>query len=43
MSAQLLLIGHWHSNREAVNIGNITTELPLAVEALVQPYRKIFV
>jgi len=35
----LLLVGHWYSNREAVNIGNITSEVPLAVEALLQPYR----
>lgn len=38
-AAMLLLIGHWYANREAVNIGNITTEVPFAVEALLQPYR----
>lgn len=38
-AAMLLLIGHWYSNREAVNIGNITTAVPFAVEALLQPYR----
>lgn len=38
-TAMLLLVGHWYSNREAVNIGNITSEVPLAVEALLQPYR----
>ncbi|MGY6355676.1 head-tail connector protein [Citrobacter amalonaticus] len=38
-AAMLLLIGHWYANREAVNIGNITTEIPFAVEALLQPYR----
>lgn len=43
MSAQLLLIGHWYVNREAVNVGNITSELPIAVDALVQPYRKVMV
>lgn len=32
--AMLLLIGHWYANREAVNIGNITTELPLAASTL---------
>lgn len=38
-AAMLLLIGHWYANREAVNIGNITSEIPFAVEALLQPYR----
>ncbi|KKY78708.1 phage protein [Enterobacter cloacae] len=38
-AAMLLLIGHWYANREAVNIGNITTAVPLAVESLLQPYR----
>jgi uncharacterized phiE125 gp8 family phage protein len=36
--ALLLLIGHFYQNREPVNIGNITTPLPYAVEALLQPY-----
>jgi uncharacterized phiE125 gp8 family phage protein len=35
--AMLLLIGHWYANREAV--GNITTELPLAVASLLAPHR----
>lgn len=39
--AMLLLIAHWFANREAV--GNITTELPFAVEALCRPYRMIVV
>ncbi|EKO4983783.1 phage gp6-like head-tail connector protein [Escherichia coli] len=38
-AAMLLLIGHWYANREAVNIGNITTAVPFAIEALLQPYR----
>lgn len=38
-TAMLLLIGHWYANREAVNIGNITSAVPFAVEALLQPYR----
>ena len=29
-----LLVAHWFENREAVNIGNITSELPLAVDML---------
>lgn len=36
--ALLLLIGHLYQNREPVNIGNITTPLPYAVEALLNPY-----
>jgi len=38
LAAALLLVGHWFENREAVNIGNITSELPLAVRALLAPY-----
>lgn len=37
--AMLLLIGHWYENREAVNIGNITTTLDLAVKSLLKPYQ----
>lgn len=36
--AMLLLIGHWFANREAVS-GNSLNEVPLAVEAILQPYR----
>lgn len=39
--AMLLLVGHWYMNREAVNVGNITTELPMAVAALLAPYRRV--
>lgn len=35
----LLLIGHWYANAEAVAIGTIATELPLATQALWQPHR----
>ncbi|MBY5942774.1 head-tail connector protein [Halomonas sp. DP5N14-9] len=38
-TAMLLLIGHWYENREAVVVGTITSEVPMAVEALIQPYR----
>jgi uncharacterized phiE125 gp8 family phage protein len=37
--AMLLLIGHWYANREPVNIGNIVAPLPMAVDALLGPYR----
>lgn len=41
--AALMLIGHWYENREAVNIGNIVSELPFAVRALLAPVsRKAF-
>lgn len=38
--AALLLVGHWYLTREAVNIGNIVTELPLGARALLAPYRR---
>jgi len=37
--AILLLAGHWFENREAVNMGNITSELPMAVNALLTNFR----
>lgn len=43
ISAQLLLVGHWFQSREAANVGNITTEVPFAVEALLRPYRELLV
>ena len=39
-AAMLLLIGHWYANREAVNVGIITSELPLGVEALLMQHRR---
>lgn len=39
-AAMLLLIGHWYANREAVNVGNITSELPLGVDALLMQHRR---
>lgn len=38
-AAMLLLIGHWYANRESVVIGETVAQVPLAVEALLQPYR----
>ncbi len=38
-AAILLLVGHWYANREAV--GETMAELPLAVAALVEPYRRV--
>jgi len=36
--ALMLLIAHWYANRETVNVGNITSELPFATRALLSPY-----
>lgn len=41
-TAMLLLIGHWYANRESVVIGSTATELPLAVESLLAPYRHFY-
>ncbi|MDW5376835.1 head-tail connector protein [Halomonas sp. HP20-15] len=38
-TAMLLIIGHWYANRESVVIGTITSEVPMAVHALISPYR----
>lgn len=38
-SAILLLMGHLFENREAINVGNIVTKLPLGYEDLLWPYR----
>lgn len=40
--AILLLVGHWYENRETVNIGNITSELPFTCEALLFPFRVFY-
>lgn len=37
--AMQMLVGNWYENREAVNVGNIVTALPMATEALLWPYR----
>lgn len=39
--AIMLLIAHWFENREPVNVGNITTNLPLAFDALIAPFRRV--
>lgn len=38
IGAMLQLIGHWYENREAINIGNITSEIPITTNMLLQPY-----
>jgi uncharacterized phiE125 gp8 family phage protein len=37
--AILMLVAHWYANREAVNVGNIITAFPMAVDALTHPFR----
>jgi uncharacterized phiE125 gp8 family phage protein len=39
--AMLLLIGHWYEHRQAVVNGATTAQLPLAVQALLGPYRRV--
>lgn len=39
--AVLLLVGHFYLNREAVTTGTNPAELPLAVEAMLRPYRPV--
>lgn len=39
--AALLLIGHWYANRETAVVGVSANEVPLAVDALIAPYRRI--
>lgn len=40
-AAILLLVGHWYFNREAVVVGIAPAELPMAVTALLAPYRRV--
>lgn len=40
--AALLLIGHWYANRETVVVGTITSQLPMAYQSIIQPYRVPF-
>ena len=37
--AARLLVGHWYANREAVSVGRVPTEMPYAVEMLLQNER----
>ena len=39
--AILLLVSHWYQNREAVNVGNITSLMPLAFDELIRPLRRV--
>lgn len=37
--AILMMVAHWFDNPTAVNIGNITSEIPLGYRFLTDPYR----
>lgn len=37
--AILLVMGHLYENREAINIGNIVSEIPMTAQALLSTYR----
>ncbi|MDR1943975.1 MAG: head-tail connector protein [Synergistaceae bacterium] len=39
--AMFLLIGHWYEHRESVNMGNITTEIPMGVDMLLWQDRNV--
>lgn len=39
-AAMLLIIGHLYENRETVNIGNITSELPISAKNLLTYNRR---
>lgn len=42
-AAVCMLAVNWFENRSAVNVGNITTEMPLGFNALIQPWRDSWV
>jgi uncharacterized phiE125 gp8 family phage protein len=39
--AIMLIAANWYENREAVNVGNITSEMPMGVAALIAPYSRV--
>lgn len=39
LQAMKLLIGHWYAQRESVNIGNIVSVIPQAVDSLLWPFK----
>lgn len=41
--AMLMMIGHWYENREGVAMGSSPTTVPLAVDALISPFRRVSV
>lgn len=43
VQAQLMLVAWWYGQREAANVGNIVSEVPLAVEAILQRHRMVLI
>lgn len=41
--AMLMLVGHWYENREGVAMGSSPATVPLAVDALISPFRTVSV
>ena len=41
VQAQLMLVAHWWTNREAVALAATVAEMPLAVEAILQRHRTV--
>lgn len=39
--AALLLVSHWYDNRSGVAVGETPTEMPLAVNSLLTPFRRV--
>lgn len=39
LQAIRMIVGHWWQNREAVNVGNITSEIPFGAKQLLSSYR----
>ena len=40
-NAILLMVGHWYANREEVVTGTSATQLPMAAQALLAPWRRV--
>lgn len=39
--ATLMIVAHWYANRESVVVGTISGELPMSVDFLLNPYRRM--
>jgi uncharacterized phiE125 gp8 family phage protein len=39
--AILLLVNHWFTHRSAIHVGSTVTEVPLAFDALLKPFKRI--
>jgi uncharacterized phiE125 gp8 family phage protein len=36
-----LLVAHWYDRREPVNVGNLVTQIPIAVDSLLWPFKVV--